>query len=547
MLDNTEGMTRSRRPCLLVLLYLVALLGAGKEAAASAASRRLQQAAAGAACQSHNVVPIKRGATSNSLDLLERKKRASQGGDLFDVQAVLAELTCPDALQAFNRLENELPTYGQGILAEYNASTPDLCFDYPTCTGVIKTKAVDWQAPQGSDMSSSWAVLEVQDAPVSQFSIPIPAADTLTPLIPGLTPNTAVQYQKLGNPVVRVKPAGAAQANDPGCYMYVEYPPSAVADARTAIGTLNASLKLPPFGSLATPPGRRLLQVDGQATANCVGSTVALAGATVAGGAACVVTFGGACAGAVLVGVGAGIMAGANCQAAVEKNNAGCFPAAATVEMQGGARKRMDALQLGDKIRSVDPLTGAARFEEVYLFGHQDSATSADYVHLDIQCPGAPGGVPGDNLTLKLTPGHFLPVAPEGRGKWGEHRLVPAMRARAGARVWAAAPGGVALCHVAAAVMSPSTGLFNPYTRNGLLVVDGVVTSAHSDWFLERFVPAKYEHLIPAAYQAILAPVRGLYGMMGPARARHVQEEWGLVELFARGNVEPFKGWVTSV
>lgn len=75
-----------------------------------------------------------------------------------------------------------------------------------------------------------------------------------------------------------MRPAGAAQANDPGCYMYVEYPPSAVADARAAIQTLNASLKLPSFGSLA-PPTRRLLQVDQQATANCVGSAVGAAGA----------------------------------------------------------------------------------------------------------------------------------------------------------------------------------------------------------------------------------------------------------------------------
>lgn len=211
----------------------------------------------------------------------------------------------------------------------------------------------------------------------------------------------------------------------------------------------------------------------------------------------------------------------------------------------------MDALQLGDKVRSVDPLTGAALFEEIYLFGHQDSDTSADYVHLDVQCPGGlgtPAEGPGRNLTLKLTPGHFLPVAPEGgTSKWGEHRMVPAMRARTGTRVWAVSPGGVTLCHVAGAVTSPAAGLFNPYTRNGLLVVDGVVTSAHSDWFLERFVPAKYEHLIPGAYQVFLAPVRGLYDLMGPTRARPVQEDWGLVELFARGNVEPLKGWLTSV
>jgi hypothetical protein len=57
------------------------------------------------------------------------------------LQAVLAELSCPDALQAFNRLENELPTYGPVVLAEYNSSNPLFCQDYPSCKGVIKVCA----------------------------------------------------------------------------------------------------------------------------------------------------------------------------------------------------------------------------------------------------------------------------------------------------------------------------------------------------------------------------------------------------------------------
>lgn len=78
--------------------------------------------------------------------------------------------------------------------------------------------------------------------------------------------------------MVRVRPGGSPQANDPSCYMYVEYPPSAVADARTGIQTLNASLKLPPFGAQA-PPSRRLLQVDAAATQKCVAASVGAAGA----------------------------------------------------------------------------------------------------------------------------------------------------------------------------------------------------------------------------------------------------------------------------
>jgi hypothetical protein len=87
-------------------------------------------------------------------------------------------------------------------------------------------------------------------------------------------------------------------------------------------------------------------------------------------------------------------------------------------------------------------------------------------------------------------------------------------------------------------------GIFNPFTLNGLIVVDGVVASAHSDWFLEPFVPAKYEHLIPGLYQQIMGPVRCLYWLVGPAKSRSMAEEWGLVELISGRDVGPFVKWV---
>lgn len=102
------------------------------------------------------------------------------------------------------------------------------------------------------------------------------------------------------------------------------------------------------------------------------------------------------------------------------------------------------------------------------------------------------------------------------------------------------AGGGVLACRVA----HVSRGIFNPFTLNGLIVVDDVVASAHSDWFLEPFVPAKYEHLIPGLYQQIMGPVRCLYWLVGPAKSRSMAEEWGLVELISGRDAGPFVKWV---
>jgi hypothetical protein len=206
----------------------------------------------------------------------------------------------------------------------------------------------------------------------------------------------------------------------------------------------------------------------------------------------------------------------------------------------------MDALELGDKILSVDALTGMPRFEEVYLFGHKDSTMSMDYVTLSISCPSGTLTDGSNSTTLELTAGHFLPTSQKGYSNWNGHHFVPASRVRSGMGVWVMGLDGVVLCHVEGVQVSPRMGLFNPYTRNGLLVVNQVVASAHSDWFLEPFVPLKYEHFIPIMYQAILAPVRALYNMLGRVKAQRIQEEWGFVELIARGDAKPFGSWLQA-
>jgi hypothetical protein len=50
------------------------------------AARELQQYAPAGTCQTHNVVPINRAASSSSLDLQERVKRSNAGGDIFDIE-----------------------------------------------------------------------------------------------------------------------------------------------------------------------------------------------------------------------------------------------------------------------------------------------------------------------------------------------------------------------------------------------------------------------------------------------------------------------------
>jgi desert hedgehog protein len=59
-------------------------------------------------------------------------------------------------------------------------------------------------------------------------------------------------------------------------------------------------------------------------------------------------------------------------------------------------------------------------------------------------------------------------------------------------------------------------GLYNPFTLGGTIIVNGMVVSTHSEWFLDAaFDFLGWEYWLPAAYQMVLFPVRLLYRNLG--------------------------------
>jgi hypothetical protein len=74
-------------------------------------------------------------------------------------------------------------------------------------------------------------------------------------------------------------------------------------------------------------------------------------------------------------------------------------------------------------------------------------------------------------------------------------------------------------------------GLYNPFTLSGDLVVNGVLASAHSDWFLDRVMPQSYVSSIPAIYQAAMAPMRATYYVGGPNAVKYLDANLKVVEL----------------
>lgn len=248
-----------------------------------------------------------------------------------------------------------------------------------------------------------------------------------------------------------------------------------------------------------------------------------------------------------------------------------CFPAAATVRVEGRGTVRMDSLQYGDKVLSIDTATGQFVYRTVFLFGHKLPTGSFAFVNM-----GTDSGA-----TLQLTANHFVPIRTPATGfKFGNHDSVSyklARDIRVGDVVMVLAQNSTSAFTSAspangttggAAVMpamvtevweSHETGLFNPYVRGADIIVDGVVASPHAvPWGLHNMLPASLLPFIPAVMEVLFVPIYGLTQVLGPqlsdwvahdgmhlvdAGATHMSVFFSVVA--AVSGVVPLAAWIT--
>jgi desert hedgehog protein len=216
-------------------------------------------------------------------------------------------------------------------------------------------------------------------------------------------------------------------------------------------------------------------------------------------------------------------------------NNPSCFPATATVQLEDGSQKAMRDVRLGDRIM-VARADGSLGYEDVYLNTHKDSLSAMPYVELAL----------ASGRSLMLSPRHFIPVAAGPAPAWAEQIAKGANEIAVGDFVWSRADDGRMVPDEVAAVRTKvEVGAYNPLTMNGTIVVDGVVASAHSDWFLDGIVSADAQTKV---YQAILAPVRVAYRALGPARMETITEGWGVVDFVREATTSSGRsegsGWI---
>ena len=187
-----------------------------------------------------------------------------------------------------------------------------------------------------------------------------------------------------------------------------------------------------------------------------------------------------------------------------------CFPADATVQLEDGRQILMKELQVGDRVRS-----SSNTFSEVYLFSHKMETVTGNFVEISTKT----------GHKLQISPKHFILVSPN-CDTVAEHMYASSVHAGMCVHVMV---GGDALdlARVVDIKLVRSQGLYNPFTMDGDILVDGVLASAHSEWFLDS--TARHlgmTSLLPSVYQATLAPARGLYHLVGAQVARIELEKY---------------------
>jgi len=163
-----------------------------------------------------------------------------------------------------------------------------------------------------------------------------------------------------------------------------------------------------------------------------------------------------------------------------------CFPANATVLLHDGSHKTMAELQVGDTVH-----VGRGAFSQVFMFSHRIAA--ADSKSLFVSITATPDSAetssakPSSQGPLLLSADHYL---------YANDALVAASTVKVGDQLESGSGAPLRVTHVERVWGS---GLYNPHTMTGDIVVDDIKTSCYTT------------AVHPTLAHAALWPVRTLY------------------------------------
>jgi hypothetical protein len=168
-----------------------------------------------------------------------------------------------------------------------------------------------------------------------------------------------------------------------------------------------------------------------------------------------------------------------------------CFPGDAIVQVQGGSYKNISDLRVGENVLATDS-TGKLVYSQVWSFGHASPDEYSEFVNLHTE-----------KNKLVVTPAHYIPVCTS--SYCSKTTFEYAKSVVVGDFVLCSSKDEVTPCKVNAITRSFEKGFFNPHTMANTIVVNNLLCSSYSGWFLDGYVHVNYLH---TTYAMLLSPFK---------------------------------------
>ncbi|KAL1132703.1 hypothetical protein AAG570_010655 [Ranatra chinensis] len=144
----------------------------------------------------------------------------------------------------------------------------------------------------------------------------------------------------------------------------------------------------------------------------------------------------------------------------------GCFTGNSTVLVEGGVRRRLSELQVGDRVLSLDKATGRMVYSEVILFLDRDESRWRQFLSVETS----------SGETVRVTPSHLVLR----KTLSGVLESVFAGKLAPGDVLMVGSGKNLIETSVERVSVVADQGVFAPLTQTGTIIVDGVLASCYA-------------------------------------------------------------------
>ena len=158
------------------------------------------------------------------------------------------------------------------------------------------------------------------------------------------------------------------------------------------------------------------------------------------------------------------------------KGGFSCFHKSSSVRLSDGTARRVDEIEVGDRVASVDD-SGELSFVDVVYLPHLKNDEAATFLEVSCFTDG------GTRASIRVTEGHFLFVSRAAIPRsFADAVALPADRIVEGDWLWIFADdGSLERCSVANIESATDRGLYSAFTTNGRLIVNDIVASSYAE------------------------------------------------------------------